>query len=161
MSPVRRAVAADAAAIAGVQAGSWQTTYRGLLDDDALNRMTPERRLPQWERALAGGRTVFVAEAGGEVVAFCSVSADGATGEITAMYALAGSQGRGHGRRLMESALAWFRGRGCTRAVLWVLDRNHLGRSFYEKAGWRSTGETQREEVHGAVADHVRYEILL
>ena len=47
MSDVRRAGPEDAAAIARVQSSSWQTTYRGLLDDEALDRMTPESRLPQ------------------------------------------------------------------------------------------------------------------
>ena len=161
MSGVRRAGPADASSIAAVQAASWHTTYRGLIDDAALDRITPESCLPQWERALAGDGTVFVADDGGEVVAFCSVgvpaSDEAPVGEITAMYAVEHGQRRGHGRRLMAAALAWFREQGCAEARLWVLDGNRLGRSFYEKRGWRPTGEVQRDEVFGAVADHVRY----
>jgi GNAT superfamily N-acetyltransferase len=165
VSDVRRAGPEDASAIAGVQASSWKTTYRGLLDDDALDRMTPGSRLSQWEQALGNGLTVFVGTEDEEVVAFCSVAVppgDGEPiGEITAMYALERAQGRGHGRRLMEAAIAWFRARGCREARLWVLEGNRLGRSFYEKAGWRATGEVQRDEVFGAVADHVRYAVNL
>jgi hypothetical protein len=63
---IRPARIADAAAIAGVQVESWQSTYAGLLPDDFLARMSCKTQSRQWYRDLAGPRrrmgTVYVAQ---------------------------------------------------------------------------------------------------
>ena len=51
---IRRARDDDAAAISLVHVRSWQETYRGLLPQDYLDALDPARRVPLWERTLAG-----------------------------------------------------------------------------------------------------------
>ncbi|MBU1226732.1 MAG: GNAT family N-acetyltransferase [Actinobacteria bacterium] len=160
----RRAVPGDAIAIATVQVASWNATYRGLMPDEAIDRMTVETRAPRWVDIIEAGHVVFVAVEDGRVVGFCSVaeSADEPdTGEITAMYADPNVLGRGHGHRLMGEAIGWFTARGFHAATLWVLATNHIGRTFYEKAGWRPDGVESDHEVFGMSHHHARFRIDL
>ncbi|MCJ7724989.1 MAG: GNAT family N-acetyltransferase [Acidimicrobiia bacterium] len=162
---VRPAVPGDAAAIATIQVDSWHATYRGLILDEAIDRMTVEAREPLWARTIESDGVVFVAIEEDTVVAFCAAARsrgqEGPVGEIVAMYASPAVLGRGHGRRLMEAVLAWFSEQGFDSAVLWVLGANRLGRTFYEKAGWRPDGVESDDEIHGAPVHHVRYGIDL
>jgi len=162
---VRLAGAADAAAIAVVQVDSWKATYRGLIPDGAIDQMTVAARTPRWAEAIDSGRVVFVATEDGNVAAFCSVAecrdAPGPAGEITALYASPHALGRGHGHLLMQEAIEWFGGQGFLSAVLWVLDTNLIGRTFYEKAGWHADGVEKVDKVLGTFVHHVRYRIDL
>jgi hypothetical protein len=40
----------------------------------------------------------------------------------------------------MAAGEAYLRGRGFVEATLWVIAANTIGRSFYEKLGWRHDG---------------------
>ena len=51
---VRDAAADDAAAIARVHAASWQAAYRGIVDDDRLDRMSVDEREQRWRERLTG-----------------------------------------------------------------------------------------------------------
>jgi len=73
---IRKAVPADAAGIARVHVDSWRTTYRGLVPDEHLQRLSYSRGQTVWESFLQAGeegRFIFVAEdpAGG-IVGFAS-----------------------------------------------------------------------------------------
>ena len=50
-------------------------------------------------------------------------------------------QGRGIGTQLMERALAEARRRGHRRAKLGTAVKNRRAREYYERAGWRDTGD--------------------
>jgi ribosomal protein S18 acetylase RimI-like enzyme len=47
--------------------------------------------------------------------------------------------------------------RGFDEAVLWVLETNERARRFYEKAGWKTDGQTKTEERGPVVLNDVRY----
>lgn len=60
---IRPATLADAASIAQVQVASWRTTYRGLIGDEALDRLNVGERTERWGEILArDGAAAFVAE---------------------------------------------------------------------------------------------------
>jgi GNAT superfamily N-acetyltransferase len=152
---VRAATAEDAADVAAVHVAGWRWAYAGLLGDDVLAALDVEARRAMWERAATAGRTVLlVAERDGLLVGFVAggrsrdADADEGTGEVAAFYIRHDVQGTGVGAALMNAALAALTERGCTEATLWVLERNALGRSFYERGGWRPDG-TVREEREG------------
>lgn len=54
-------------------------------------------------------------------------------------------QKQGIGKRLMEDFLRKARSDGAGSAFLWVLEKNTPARRFYEAAGFRATGERERE----------------
>ena len=167
---VRAATADDALAIATVQASTWRATYRGLLDDDALDALDPvansERyrahlELPLPERHVE----TLVATVSGAVVGYVAYgpqrtpadAVDGGLGELHALYVLPEHQGRGLGTALLSAACAGLRRRGCARAVLWVLTGNAATRAFYERHGWVRDGAGRVEVVMGARVDEVPY----
>jgi ribosomal protein S18 acetylase RimI-like enzyme len=161
---VRPAVAADAAGIAHVHVESWRTTYRGIVPDAYLDALSIEERTARWQRVLSADRPgygVFVAEHGGAVVGF----ADGGrsdsrvasfTGELYAIYLLAGRQRRGTGERLLRAVAAHLAGAGHDGMMLWVLAENAPARRFYERLGGVVVGE-QTITIGGAELAELAY----
>ena len=163
---VREASIDDADAIASVHVASWQATYRGLVPDSVLDRMSVRERADRWRdwfsQPQVGG--VFVAEADGAVVGFVNAGASrdgdasGNTGEIRAIYAVAEAWGTGAGAALMNEAVAWLRN-DYTCATLWVLEGNARGRGFYDKGGWAPDGSRQMLDFDGTELPEIRYRI--
>lgn len=62
--------------------------------------------------------------------------------ENTAEIGLVGlareAQGRGLGRKLVETAIAWMRAKGCTRATVVTQGRNIAAQRLYQAAGFRT-----------------------
>ena len=159
---IRRAILADAPAIARIHVQSWQETYRGLVPDEYLDRMTVTQRERVHERALAyeNGTATFLAyeplPAGGALtVGFASCGrARGAPGygwgEIYAIYLLDRAKGKGHGRALMAASSIWFGERGMTPFMLWALTANFRATGFYRHLGGEPYAD-RLERFGGAV----------
>ena len=139
----RPALAADAGAIARVHVQSWRETYPGMLPDEYLDGMDAAEYEDRWARTIQDPyhrSAVFVAEEAARVVGFasCGRERDGDPryqGELYAIYLLYESQGRGHGRALVEASAAMLAIRGMTSMVVWVLRDNTRARGFYERLG--------------------------
>jgi GNAT superfamily N-acetyltransferase len=165
---IRLATADDAAAIAVVHVCAWQAAYRGLLPQDYLDSLDPERRREGWVDILAASDPpragTLVIETGPEIVGFAGVcpsrddDADPLTvGEIPAIYLLAAHWGTGSGRRLMAAAVAMLGDGGYRAATLWVLDTNERARRFYRAGGWRADGAVKQDVSHGIELTELRY----
>jgi GNAT superfamily N-acetyltransferase len=169
---LRPATPADAGAIAAVQTLSWAETYRGLVPDEFLARMTGAtmrgRRVAQWEHTLASGPDsvsspdlVTVAEQGGRVVAFASagptrlhtVIPGDYDAELFTLYALKSAHGLGLGRRLISATAAALHAQGFVGLAVWVLDVNPT-RAFYRHLGGQELGR-KTEDVPGGVLTEV------
>lgn len=146
---IRRAIPADASALAWVHVSSWQDTYAGLMPAEFLAGMTDaaarERRRTFWDRHVGSpDHVTLVAELGGEVVAFVSggpASHDsGHDAELHTLYALPHAKGLGLGRRLTAALAEELRARGFQSLFLWVLEVNPT-RAFYLHLGGREAGE--------------------
>lgn len=142
---VRRAQAADAAAIGAVHYRAWMETYTGLLSPAYLARMSAERSTEIFRRE--GCRQMFVAVVGDEIVGFCGYGAGRGSGipetcgEIYGIYVLRAYQNRHLGKQLLERAKAALREMGFSEACLWVLAENERAIRFYEKNGFVLDGE--------------------
>lgn len=166
---IRHARPEDAPAIAEIHVRTWQSAYRGLLPDDALAAMTPEQRLPMWERLLAAlpdGHGVLVAESDGAVVGFSSFgprrNADrGDELELFTIYVDPTAQHCGIGTSLLQASLAAMREAGAARAVLWVLDGNETAQRFYRRSGWVRGETTKDETLWGVTVRELDYTIDL
>lgn len=164
---IRRADLNDAAAIATVHVRSWQAAYRGLLPQDLLDALDPDRRLPGWRRVLTAAewphRGVLVA-AEDDVLGFASVgpsrdadSDPSTVGEVQAIYLDPDAWGRGIGRELMAESVRALGEAGYRQATLWALDTNMRARRFYGAAGWTMDGATKRDTRHGVMLSEARY----
>jgi GNAT superfamily N-acetyltransferase len=164
---IREATPADAAAIARVHVESWRTTYRGIVPDDYLARLSHEGRECTWANALRGagdagaGTAVFVAEDdAGQVVGFASGGVERGgdpryRGELYALYLLDTQQRRGLGHRLVGAVAERLARDGVGTMLTWVLADNPA-RRFYAAIGGREL-RTQQIEIGGATLDEVAF----
>lgn len=146
---IRTATVQDAAAIANVHVESWRTTYKGIVPDDFLARLSSTQRKQFWRRILTepSSRTVvYVAEEeNGNVVGFASGGPERSgdpvyRGEVYAIYLLVQHQGQGLGRQLLSTLVKHLRQDGMTTLLLWVLAENPA-RKFYERLGGQPVDE--------------------
>jgi GNAT superfamily N-acetyltransferase len=146
---IRTANVDDAAAIATVHVDSWRTTYKGIVPDDFLARLSYAQREQFWRQVLTepgSASFVYVADNGhGQVVGFVSGGPERSgdtlyTGELYAIYLLASYQGQGLGRQLSSTLVTRLLQEGMTALLLWVLAANPA-RQFYERLGGQPVAE--------------------
>jgi ribosomal protein S18 acetylase RimI-like enzyme len=165
---VRRAVPADARAIAEVHVAGWRDAYRSHMSEEYLATLSVADREAMWARALArDDRSLWVAERNGRIVGFVEgrrssdPDTEASTGQVSAIYVEPSEIGRGLGRALFARAVGDLGRLGYRRATLWVLASNDRARRFYEAAGWHADGAVQTEDFGGARLEEVRYVVDL
>ncbi len=161
---IRPAVIADAGGIATVHVASWQTTYRGILPDDLLDRLSVEQRQRQWERILETNEPaygVFVAVTDDDrIVGFAGggptrESDTDYAGELYSVYLLQTAQRTGTGRRLVGAVARHLVHHGLNSMLLWVATENPA-RLFYEALGGQWLREKE-ESLGGATLREAAY----
>jgi GNAT superfamily N-acetyltransferase len=166
---VRRALPADARAIAEVTVRGWQAAYRGLMPDEFLDGLSVAGREAAWremlDRDADGGVPAWLAERDGRAVGFVSSGpprdedAPLPGAELYAIYVLTEERRSGIGRLLLDTATAHWRKRGATELVLWVFEGNAPARAFYEAMGWRPDGGRQELRIAGTSLGEIRYRL--
>lgn len=123
MQVVRRATSADAPAVADIHLAAFRATYAfpPAHPDDDVHAWVAEHLLPETE--------TWVAEVGGSVVAYCSLS----DGWVEHLYVAPDHTGRGIGSRLIGFAKT----RQPSGLQLWTFQENDGARRFYERHGFR------------------------
>ncbi|MGB9224907.1 N-acetyltransferase family protein [Mycobacterium sp.] len=164
MIEVRPAAAEDAMDVARVHVRSWQSAYRGLIDQDYLDGLTPEARASRYTFGRVGLQHPYTLIAvDGSVIrglastCLCRDKDLANFGELIAIYVDPDHIGTGVGRLLMAAAREQLRRLGVTSAALWVLEGNVRARRFYERDGWRSDGGRRTETYGNAPVQELRY----
>jgi len=161
---IRTANLTDAAGIARVHVDSWRTTYKGIIPDDFLAKLSYEQREHLWDDILADpsrSRFVYVAEdEPGQIVGFISGGRERNgdilyTGEIDAIYLLPAYQGRAIGRRMVVTLASRLIQESMTALLVWVLAANPA-RKFYERLGGQLVYEKETS-IGGASLTEVAY----
>lgn len=122
----------------------------------------------QWEHWLGPdwdlGRRAFVADdAASSIVGVVLAGPDPAepgAGHLSRLYVAPHRWGEGIGGQLHRAAIEHLRSAGFAEVTLWVLEQNDRARSWYERLGWRCTGERTSTYAPGGI-DDVRYRIAL
>ncbi|MER5700835.1 GNAT family N-acetyltransferase [Micromonospora sp. NPDC002296] len=161
---LRHATLDDLRPVGALHQRSRVAAYSSFLPAEALADPTPEAMGEYWAERWTWERDehlMTVVERDGRLVGFSYLGPDDqddpATGLLNAIHLDPAEQGRGTGRALMADALATMRGRGRRRAVLWVLEPNAHARRFYERGGWRPTGERREEQIGTVRTPQLRY----
>jgi ribosomal protein S18 acetylase RimI-like enzyme len=133
---------ADADALARVHVAAWRETYRGLLPDAFLARMSEPGYARRFRRELTqpGPHDVILAAMNpygvfGYVAGGPSRAGVEGEAEIATLYVLRAAQGRGAGRRLLTGAVRALAAQGAETLVISVLRDNVRARAFYERLG--------------------------
>ena len=170
---VRDAEVADVAEVVLLRAASWRAVYADLMPPAYLDAMdTGPEAVDRAVRRLRGnpvGYHDLVAVRGDRIVAFAMCGPErpmpglyreecgSVRGEVYALYAHPDSWSTGAGAALLTAACARLTADGYRQQVLWVLEGNARGRSFYERQGLRPTGERTTLRLGGTVLTELQY----
>ncbi|MFJ6207217.1 GNAT family N-acetyltransferase [Lysinibacillus sp. NPDC092081] len=138
---IRKANIEDAQGIGKVHVDSWRTTYKGILPDDFLNKLSYEQRTELWKKNISDATNyVLVAEnEQDEIIGFATGgtrktnSVPNAT-DLTSIYLLEEYQGMGIGKQLLKEIFIYFKQKGYEKVFVEVLAENKT-RDFYEYYG--------------------------
>ncbi|HEY1414248.1 MAG TPA: GNAT family N-acetyltransferase [Caulobacteraceae bacterium] len=147
----------DAAALADVHVRAWRETYRGLLPELYLERMSAAQHALRWRRQLTRARpgdVVLAAESPRGVVGYCAGAIVGGTeAEVFTLYLLRAAQGCGLGRRLLEMTSRALAAQGARSLRLWVLSGNEKAMGFYAHLGGVPVNERPSPGWSGALRE--------
>ncbi|HYD80098.1 MAG TPA: GNAT family N-acetyltransferase [Paucimonas sp.] len=160
----RTAAAADADAIANLHAQSWRIVYRGVLADAYLDGDILRERQAQWHERFqhpAPNQYIVVAEDNGRIAGFACAygNADDRCGTLLEnLHVDPDRKGQGIGAMLMADVARWsvacHPGSGMH---LFVVEKNHAARRFYERLGGVVNGEEMWAAPDGSSVKALRY----
>ncbi|GAQ18485.1 GNAT family acetyltransferase [Oceanobacillus picturae] len=160
---IRKAILSDAEGIAKVHVDSWKSTYKNIIPDDFLKKLSYDQRTDLWNRNISKkGIYVFVAENNeGEIIGFadCGKRENNYvpnSGDLTSIYLLEEYQGKGVGKQLLKQLFLKFEELGLERIFVEVLKGNKT-RYFYEYYG-ASLLKSEKITIAGAELDLLIYE---
>jgi ribosomal protein S18 acetylase RimI-like enzyme len=155
---------ADAEALALVHVRAWRETYRGMLPDAYLARMSEADFARRFRRALTfpGANEVTLAAAArhsllGYVQGGPSRAGVDGEAEIATLYLLREAQGYGLGRRLLVGAARTMAAQGARSLMLSVLQDNVHARGFYEHLGGVADPPRPERGPGGSLLNEVAY----
>ena len=153
----------DAEELARVHVTAWRETYRGLLPDAFLARMSEPGFARRFGRELTDPRAGVTLAAGGRygLVGYAQggPSRRGAEGEaeIATLYLLRIAQGQGLGAELMAETARALAAQGARSLMISVLRDNIRARRFYEHMGGAPETPRQERGPGGALLYEVAY----
>jgi ribosomal protein S18 acetylase RimI-like enzyme len=143
---------------------SWRQTYRGLLPDAYLARMSEAAHARRFAQLLLhpgpDDVTLAAADRGG-IVGYAQGGPSRrrvpGEAEIATLYLLRGAQGRGLGGRLLRETARALAAHGAKSLVISVLRDNAPARRFYEHLGGEAEPPRQEPGPGRALVYEVAY----
>lgn len=132
---------------------TWQSAYRAIFTPDKLAGLDATI----WEQNLTqAGRFNCIALADQQVVGVVSYGALRSGnkllpgyGELRAIYVLPEYQHLGIGQALITQAETGLKFQNYHKIILWVLAANMTAQEFYQRNGYRKTGNTDLRKILG------------
>lgn len=148
---IRRAVPADAAALAELGAATFVETFGHLYTPEDLQAFLDESHTVEaYATVLANpDYALWIAEADGRAIGYAQAGRCGLPhadvrpedGELKRLYLLRDAQNGGTGRALMDAAMAWLLCDGPRTLWLSVWSENFGAQRFYARYGFDFAGE--------------------
>ena len=137
---IRGGSGADSAAMGRIYCEAWKKAYAGIVPDEFLNWLTPEKSAPPAERISPDNCLVY--DVDGEAVGLVSFgpARSGEGSEIYSIYVRPSYWKSGIGGSLFAAARDKLAQAGHKRLMLWTLTENQPARAFYERMGMRQAG---------------------
>jgi len=147
---IRKSVPDDVYGIRDVQEATWLKTYpnsnEGITVEDIKEKFkideTPEgkKKIEERKKKYNDKNTgIWIAEAEGEIIGFCSAIRETKHNRIGSIYVLPAFQRKDLGKQLIKKAFSWL---GDKKDILINVARyNKQAINFYEKFGFVKTGK--------------------
>jgi len=162
---IREANLNDVQAIARVHVDAWRTTYKGIIPESYLAKLSYQQRESAWRKTLenttSSSQFVYVAENNsGEIIGFANGGKERTgnctyKGELYAIYVLKAYQHQGIGCNLTLSVADKLSESGFNSMFVWVLADNPAC-GFYENIGGQKVDEQQIERG-GVILKEIAY----
>jgi ribosomal protein S18 acetylase RimI-like enzyme len=158
---VRRAKAADAAAIAQTHDDAWRGAYQGVIPGPELDKLINRRGADWWDSAIRNRSRIAVLSFGDSVAGYANYGRNRARslyyeGEIYELYLRPEFQGLGFGRKLFQSVRRDLGQSGLHSLVVWALSDNESAVAFYRALGGKAVARSS-ERFGTKVLDKVAY----
>ena len=154
----------DAEDLARVHVAPWRETYRGLLPEAFLARMSEAAHARRFARSLLHPQPNEVTLVAADRYGISGYAAGGASrsgvageAEIATLYILRAAQGQGLGGRLMADAARALAAQGATSLMISVLRDNIRARGFYEHLGGAAAAARPEPGPGGQLLHEVAY----
>lgn len=160
-----KAKTSDAVVLSKIHQKSWKSAYRGLVPDVYLNELRSDywtRPFELWlSKGLMSAGMLFVdGEVKGCVVYGASRSESRSTfGEIVSLYMLPGECGKGYGGELLKYAMEELLKENYDGIYVSVFSGNLKARRFYQRNGFKNSGECDIVNIGGSLLKVKIYEI--
>lgn len=140
---IRQAIKEDSYNIAKLIVASWQTAYKGLIDDNCLNNLSVSDRIDGWENNILNqnqNNHIYVYEEDNKILGVIrfGTPTDESTNynsEIHVLYVEPSLKRTGIGTKLFNFARNYFLEKNTTNMIIWCLKNNIPSIKFYEKMG--------------------------
>lgn len=134
-----------AESLAHIMIVAWRAGFHGILKDAVIERYTEFCGCKaMFTQILASGvGTMYLAAMDETPVGLLYWLGDGEVARIEAILTIPEVWGQGVAATLIERVLADAKAAGCSEIHVWPFVENHRARHFYEKNGFRSSGQTR------------------
>lgn len=167
MVTIRYADINDAKTLGEIHAKSWQVAYKGIVPEEILANITPERRQKFFEKALTEGweEDALIFKDNEAVGLICigkcrDEDKNDEYGEVWGIYLSPDHWHEGIGLELMTWGLKELKKRNYKKVTLWVIEENLRARRFYEAVGFKHDGAAKEISI-GKTLNECRYEMSL
>lgn len=161
---IRKACPTDASRLAEILIFTKRSSYREIFRDDLVS-FGEMQVLPlalQYQSTPLLLETIVVYDDGivkGMANILHTKQNAKAVTELRELYTDTFFQGEGIGKALIQEALRQARQNASAGIFLWVLEKNHQARQFYQKQGFAATGE--RQLLEGTEEYVIQYNLAL
>lgn len=144
---IRRAKAADAAAVAEAHDEAWRAAYQGIIPGVELDKLISRRGPVWWDSAIRKGSRISILAFGDKIAGYANYGRNRARsldydGEIYELYLRPEYQGLGFGRQLFSAARRDLAQSGMKTLVVWALSDNEPAVQFYRALGGRAVARS-------------------
>jgi len=157
---IRRALPEDAYDWAVCRISCWQSAYKGIFSEEIINNMPSEKEqhIERYKKCLTDqGNIEYYSVVLSEKMMIGSLVIDRINSEIWAIYLLEQFWGKGYGKKIMDFAVNELKCEKTKEIYLWVFEKNHRARRFYEKYGFRADGAQKESGRYGIPLVELRY----
>ena len=160
----------DAFEVATIHTLSWQTAYKGIVDQKLLDSIDIQKRTANWKTGIETNTPPIVrlvVERDGQVIGFAcglenrtKTEAPNCDSELWAIYVHPKHSREGAGHALFNYFKAELCRLGKRKLCVWTLKENNLAKAFYEKQGGALFG-SKHIKIGDQTLPEVGYEFAL
>ena len=140
---IRKVKQGDADTLAYIQTESWKAAFKGIIDDEMLEKCTDilKARL-MYQRLLddnKGNGYILTVDDKPHCIAYWDKARDSdliGKAELICIHSLPDNWHKGFGSKMMDMVLEDIKKSGYSEVVLWVFRDNLRARAFYEAKGF-------------------------